>query len=110
MSKMNELSMVVSELKRCGDALIGLSESLAKIFSGSDDTQSNVDPTPDSSVPQKKSITLEMVRLVLAEKSRAGYTANVRALLEKHGAAKLSEIKPDEYAALLAEAEVLGNG
>jgi hypothetical protein len=110
MSKINELSMVVSELKRCGDALIGLSESLAGLFNGSDDTQSNVDPTPDSSVPQNKPISLEMVRSVLAEKSRAGYTANVRALLEKHGAAKLSEIKPEEYAALLTEAEVLGNG
>lgn len=110
MSKMSELSMVVNELKRCGDALIGLSESLAELFSGSDDTQSDVDPTPDSSLPQNKPITLEMVRSVLAEKSRAGYTANVRAMLEKHGAAKLSEIKPNEYAALLAEAEVLGNG
>ena len=110
MSKMNELSMVAIELKRCGYALIGLSESLAGLFSGSDDTQSNVDPTPDSSVPQSKPITLEMVRSVLAEKSRAGYTANVRALLEKHGAAKLSEINSEEYAALLAEAEVLGNG
>jgi len=110
MSKMNELSMAVSELKRCGDALIGLSESLAGLFSGCDDTQSDVDPTPDSSLPQNKPITLEMVRSVLAEKSRAGYTANVRALLEKHGAAKLSEINPEEYAALLTEAEVLGNG
>lgn len=110
MSKINELSMVVSELKRCGDSLIGLSESLAGLFSGSDDNQSNVDPTPDSSAPQNRPITLEMVRSVLAEKSRAGYTANVRALLEKHRAAKLSEINPEEYAALLAEAEVLGNG
>ncbi len=110
MSKMNELSMVVNELKSCGDALIGLSESLAGLFSGNDDTQLSVDPAPDSSVPQNRPITLEMVRSVLAEKSRAGYTANVRALLEKHGAAKLSEINPEEYAALLAEAEVLGNG
>ena len=110
MSKMNELSMAVNELKRCGDALIGLSESLAGLFSGCDDRQSDVYPTPASSVPQNKLITLEMVRSVLAEKSRAGYTANVRALLEKHGAAKLSEINPEKYAALLAEAEVLGNG
>ena len=110
MSKMNEFSMMVSELKRCGDALIGLSESLTGLFSGSDDTQSNVDPTSEAPTPQNKSITLEMVRSVLAEKSRAGYTANVRELLEKHGAAKLSEINPEEYAALLAEADVLGNG
>ena len=55
----------------------------------------------------EKSLTLEEVRAVLAEKSRAGHTAEVRELLNKHGADKLSGIDPAEYAALLAEAEVL---
>ncbi len=56
---------------------------------------------------EEKPLTLEEVRAVLAEKSRAGHTAEVRELLAKHGADKLSEIDPAEYAALLAEAEVL---
>ena len=34
----------------------------------------------------------------------------VKELLIKHGADKLSEINPAEYEALLAEVEVLGNG
>lgn len=55
----------------------------------------------------EKPLTLEEVRAVLAEKSRAGHTAEVRELLNKHGADKLSGIDPAEYAALLAEAEVL---
>ena len=57
--------------------------------------------------PEEKPLTLEEVREVLAEKSRSGHTEEVRALLNKHGADKLSEIDPAEYAALLAEAEVL---
>ena len=57
--------------------------------------------------PEEKPLTLEEVRAVLAEKSRSGHTEEVRALLNKHGADKLSEIEPAEYAALLAEAEVL---
>lgn len=57
--------------------------------------------------PEKKPLTLEEVRAVLAEKSRSGHTEEVRDLLAKHGADKLSEIDPAEYAALLAEAEVL---
>ena len=57
--------------------------------------------------PEEKPLTLEEVRAVLAEKSRAGHTEEVRELLNKHGADKLSEIDPAEYAALLAEAEVL---
>lgn len=57
--------------------------------------------------PEEKPLTLEEVRAVLAEKSRSGHTEEVRELLAKHGAEKLSEIDPSEYAALLAEAEVL---
>ena len=45
--------------------------------------------------------------MVLAEKSRAGHTAEVRALLVKHGADKLSDIDPTRYPALLADAEAL---
>ena len=45
--------------------------------------------------------------MVLAEKSRSGHTAEVRTLLQKHGADKLSEIDPAEYPALLAEVEAL---
>ena len=56
---------------------------------------------------EEKPLTLEEVRAVLAEKSRSGHTEEVRALLNKHGADKLSEIDPAEYPALLAEAEVL---
>ena len=61
-------------------------------------------PTPAS---EEKPLTLEEVRMVLAEKSRAGHTAEVRALLVKHGAEKLSDIDPARYPALLADAEVL---
>ena len=57
--------------------------------------------------PEEKPLTLEEVRAVLAEKSRSGHTEEVRELLAKHGADKLSEIDPAKYAALLAEAEVL---
>lgn len=57
--------------------------------------------------PEEKPLTLEEVRAVLAEKSRAGHTAEVKALLTKHGADKLSDIDPAEYPALLADAEVL---
>lgn len=57
--------------------------------------------------PEEKPLTLEEVRAVLAEKSRSGHTEEVRELLAKHGADKLSEINSAEYPALLAEAEVL---
>lgn len=45
----------------------------------------------------------------MADKSRKGYTAEVKALLTKRGVNKLSDINPKDYAALLAEVEVIVN-
>ena len=54
--------------------------------------------------------TLEEVRGILAEKSRTGYRAEVKAILTAHGVRQLSEITdPEELAAVVAEAEVIGN-
>ena len=57
--------------------------------------------------PVQPTITLEEVRAVLAEKSAAGHTDEVRKLLQDFGAAKLSAVDPKDYAALKAKAEVL---
>jgi len=46
----------------------------------------------------------EEVRKVLAEMSKRGKTAEVKTLLEKYGASKLSEVNPKDYAELLKEA------
>lgn len=61
-------------------------------------------------VEAKKKHTLEEVRRVLAELSRDGFTAQVRELLLKHGAKKLSEVIEDDYESLLKEAGELRNG
>ena len=55
-------------------------------------------------------ITLEEVRTVLAELSRDGKTREVKELLKKHGANKLSEVNPDEWEALLEEAAEIRHG
>lgn len=63
----------------------------------------------DPAKTEPKQLTLEEVRAILAEKSQDGFTAEVRALLEKHGAKRLSEIDPANYKALLQDAEALKN-
>ena len=113
MSKMGELAAQLAELKHCGEILIAISESLTELFSGDDQPEETpaaapaAEASPKEEAPREKPLTLEEVRAVLAEKSRSGHTAEVRALLLKHGADKLSEIDPAEYPALLAEVEVL---
>lgn len=94
MGKVKELSILVDEIKSCGETLIGISDELAKMF---------------SSAAKEKQLTLEEVRAVCAEKSRLGFTDDVKAIIEKHGADKLSDIDPSKYESVLKEVEVLGN-
>lgn len=53
------------------------------------------------------SYTMQDVRKILADKSREGYTDRVKAILEAHGANKLSALPESEYAAVVREAEAL---
>lgn len=110
MGNISELSLAVTELRNAAQSLTKVADSLTDLFAGSGGTQIEESPTAKLPLPEEKPLTLEMVRAILAEKSRSGYTSEIRMLLEKHGASKLSEIKPSKYPALLAEAEVLGNG
>ena len=70
-----------------------------------------VEEQPEEVKPEapEKAVTLTEVRAVLAGKSREGFTEEVKQLLMKHGAEKLSGIAESEYAALLKEAERLGS-
>ena len=66
------------------------------------------DAAEPAAKPEPKPLTLVEVRSVLADKSRDGHTEQIRTLLEKYGAPKLSEIDPKRYRDLLDEALCLG--
>ncbi|OQB20791.1 MAG: hypothetical protein BWY11_02277 [Firmicutes bacterium ADurb.Bin182] len=101
MSKMSEMSTTIEDLRRCAAAISDAANWLAEQFSG-DDSEPKTAPT-------EPVLTLEAVRAVLADKSRAGFTAQIRSLLQKYGADKLSGVDPANYKALLADAEELNN-
>lgn len=61
--------------------------------------------TSPKQTPETKKVSLEQVRAVLAKLSQIGKTAEVKKLIVKHGAQKLSDIPESEYASLLHEAE-----
>lgn len=62
-------------------------------------------------VPPAKVYSFEEVRGILADKARAGFREEIKALLNSHGAKQLSEITdPTVLATLVAEAEAFGNG
>lgn len=58
---------------------------------------------------EEKPMSLEDVRAVLVEISRAGHTDFVKDMLSRYGATKLSEVKPQHYKDLLKEAEEFKN-
>ncbi len=55
----------------------------------------------------KKKLTKEAVRAVMTTKSENGKTQEIKALLLKYGASKLTDLDPEHYEAFLAEVEAL---
>jgi len=65
-------------------------------------------PAPVQESPtQTTSLTLEEVRAKLTDISQAGKKTEVSALIAEFGATKLTEVKSEDYAALMAKAEKL---
>ena len=99
MSKMSDMATTIEELRSAAAAINEAANWLAEQFSSND-------PIPEPTLTEPV-LTLEAVRAVLADKSRAGFTTQIRSLLQKYGADKLSSIDPANYKALLEDVEVL---
>lgn len=101
MSKVKLLLTVTENLRSLADSVQAVADTMLQ-------NEPTVDAEPKTPAPApKKELTLEEVRAVLGEKSRAGFTAEIQALLQKYGASKLSGIDPKHYEALLKDVEVL---
>ena len=99
MSKVKLLLDVVEDLRSLADSVQAVADAMLQN-----------EPTVDAELKTpalQKELTLEEVRAVLGEKSRAGFTTEIQALLKKYGAPKLSGIDPKHYEALLKDVEVL---
>ena len=103
MDQKNLMLDVAEKLIELSKTIIALAGSMQK-----DEKGTSSGPKKEKAPMEKPSaITLEQVRGILAEKSRDGHTAEVRAIIQGHGANRLSEVDPDQYAAIIKEAEVL---
>ena len=101
MSKISELDAAIKDLRSAAATINEVANTLAEMFS------TTADKVPDAVAYAERQLTLDQVRAVLADKSRKGHAAEIRTLLQKYGAAKLSGINPTYYKALLADAEGL---
>lgn len=114
----DSMEVLVKNIRTYGKVLSEIAEIESKFIDPSkeapqEETSKSL-PAPneeaDTAEEPEKEWSLEEIRMVLADKSRAGHTEEIRALISKFGADRLSDIEPADFAELMAEAEVIGNG
>ena len=98
MSRIKLLKDVIDDMHALADSLNTLATAIE-----SDESQASTQE------PEAPALTLSDVRAILARKSQAGFTKQIKALIEKYGAVKLSDVNPEHYENLLRDVEDLGN-
>ena len=107
MSKVKLLLDVVEDLRSLADSVQAVANAMLQNEEPNAPAEPNPQEDPKPAAAPKKEIALEQVRAVLAELSHDGLTAEVKELLQKYGAQKLSGVDPKHYESLLKDAEVL---
>lgn len=103
MSKMKLALDVVQDLRNLADSL----EALAGAALGGPPAEATLveQQEPNASEPPKT--TLVELRAFVAEKSTPENRPRIKAILEKYGVRKLTELPEEKYPALLREVEAL---
>lgn len=96
------LASLAAELETCGQTLLKIAEALQT-------KEKAPIPEPQKQEPASQKFTLEEVRKVAADKSRQGFTEEVRNLIHRYGAEKLSGLDAAKYEAFLKDLEVMGH-
>lgn len=94
-----KLVTVANLLKDLTMAVVAVAEEFGEVQVVTEEKKDELKAEPE------KKYTFEEVRRALSEKSGAGFTNQVRELLQQCGASRLSEIKETDYAFLMKAAE-----
>jgi hypothetical protein len=105
MSKVSEMSQALDELAAAADSLLKVTSLLREIFSAAVPAS---DPQPEEEAAPAKTYTFAEVRKAFSAKSHEGFTDQVRALITRYGADKLSGVSESDYPALMADLEAIG--
>lgn len=104
MSVMNDFDLKLKEAENLIDQTKEVILSIHELLSSNQDGEQCDDEQPKRD-PVEDKVT---VRKMLAKKRAEGYTAQVKELLHKFGAEKLSDVDPKDYEDLYYNAEGLG--
>ncbi|WP_251209946.1 hypothetical protein [Acetatifactor aquisgranensis] len=103
-----------SELMRIAEGFSIVAEGLRGLAKAEGGTKEKAVKAPKAEkqetvaeVQQEQPATLEGIRALMAQKTQEGKSKEIKELLQKYGAAKLSAVKPEDYPALMQEAQVL---
>ena len=101
--------MAISDLRTAAATINDVADTLTGMFSSKEAAESTAAEVP---VEEKQPLTLDQVSNILMQISRISraHSQKLRDLIRKYGAHKLSEVAPEHYEAILAEAEVIKNG
>lgn len=108
MGRISELEMAIRDLRTAASTINDVADTLAELFSGMEEPSAPATEAESADIP---AITFDQVSNTLMSISRISkaHSQKLRALVQKYGANKLSEIPPEHYEAILAEAEVIRN-
>lgn len=126
MSAMSELSMILDDMINAGNAMVKAATALKGFYSstaGEDtktkeskkkaETPANAENKAEAPATEEKTYTYEEVRKICAGKSAENDGAHKREVLEivkKYADGRtLSKVDPSQFAALVAEVEVIGD-
>lgn len=122
MSKMSNLDFVLDEMITAGQKMIEAANELKAMFSETAEPESKKAtkkketktapveaPATTTEAPAPKTYTFTEVRGIMAGLSGQGKKTEAKALLQKYGATRLSELKEEDYTSLVEEAQVIAN-
>ncbi len=110
MAMMKRMFDCINQLEEISDSIAEVVDCMRTYLDGGSSAEEPEEPSKPEEKTVTPTITLEDVRGILATKSRAGYTVQVQALLQKYGAAKLSQVDPKNYVDIIREAGGIGIG
>lgn len=94
--KMSELDLLLGEFEQAVNHVQELAKEIRAFFT-----------TKEEPAEEEKPISFTELRALCANKSRAGHTEEIKAMLLDTGAHKLSEVEPNRYRELYQRVEAL---
>ena len=94
--KMSELDLLLGEFEQAACHIQELAKEIRAFFT-----------TKEEPAEEEKPISFTELRALCANKSRAGHTEAIKAMILDTGAHKLSEVEPNQYGELYQRVEAL---